>query len=260
MNICHVTTPAIYKEFPEILNGNSYIFIRENDILHTTINDAHYISNQNNVKVVLWLNHFIPKNEIYTTAIMIGAKKIIYPVTSLNDIHELERMYVDSNLSVIATIIADTERDYMLLLHNVLKSKVIKGVGLDYIHMLNAFGSFSLPLFALRARVIEHTNVLIGLSLYDKEIYCLRMCGALPEILLLKNYEYVYTLVTDSAITLALNNIKIDDSSLLPVDFNMDFVNKNSIDCSKAIIVPENIKPVFDLVKYNIKIMEEHNE
>lgn len=256
MKIYHTAPPLIYKSFPEFTKESEALVIHEIDITHMTIGNIKSLKHLSN-NIIFYLHNFISKNEIQPIISMLGTKKIIYPVESLDNIHELEITYADSSINIIADIIANNEREYTVLLYNVLKSKVIKGVGLDYIHMLNSFPS--IPLFALRPRAIEHMNVILGLSLYDKEIYCLRMCGALPEILLTKTQEFITATITDVALSLALNGIRIDDSNLLPTDFDMDFVNKNSIDCPKSLITVEKMNSIFDLVKHNIQIMREHN-
>lgn len=256
MKIFHTAPPQIYKSFPEFTRESDTLVIREIDITHMTVGNIQTIKHLSD-NIVLWLHNFISKSEVQPIISMLGAKKVIYPVESIDNINELEITYANSSVDIVADIIAGNERDYTTLLYKALRSKVIKGVGLDYTHLAPAFPS--VPLFALRPRAIEHMNLIIGLSLYDKEIYCLRMSGALPEILLLKTQGFITAIISDVALSLALNGIRIDDSNLLPTDFDTDFVNRNSIDCSKPLITIEKMQSIFDIVKHNIQIMGEHN-
>ncbi len=256
MEICHTVPLKLYNQLPELIKNNSKLIIREANICDMSAKDIWWVKHLSK-EVIVWFDNYLTKSEILPITATVGAQKIICPVQSLGDVNEVETAFIASNIKPIVNIISSKEKDYLTVLGKALKSEVIIGIAFDYTYMLKPFKSFSVPPFAVRPRLIEYANVLYGLSLYNKEFYCLNMCGALSEILLLKSFGLVSVLATDVAVSLARSQIKIDDETMIPTDFNMRFVKKYHIDDP---YISYNVSPeMYKIIKNNIKVMEEYN-
>lgn len=257
MEICHVSpSTTLYQKHPKLFEDNSRIVVRNTDVLNFKVLKK---LSRTGKEIILWYDTPAKNKQVVVNlAAKIGCRKVIYPVSTLKELHQLENLYGAGHLKFVATITTNsTERDYLLVLGGILRSRKIVGVGFDWTHMVSPFQHLSLPLFAIRPRVLTHANILFGLALYNKEYYCLRSNGVLAEIMLLANFGFIDALVTDVALTLAKAKIKMDDENRLPTDFGHEFTQEHHIDDFHETF--EVVDEEYALIKYNIKTMQEHN-
>jgi hypothetical protein len=229
MELCTTTSLQTYRQLPEILKNSSRVIIREAVICDAARDDINWLSRQP-LERILWFDEYLPKNEILPVAAEFKSKKIMCPATTIDNVDAIENAFADSDISVIVIPNAQTSKVYLAIVCKCLISKVIAGIGFDYHAMRQPFSAYAVPEFLMRPRVLEYMNDLYGFSLYNKELHCLKMSGALTEIFRLYNLGYVDTLISDIALSCARSCIRLDESSILPTEFDSEFVKRYHID------------------------------
>ena len=256
MKICHTAPIKWYIKYPNLFVNNSFITLRTANLNKADADDFVWLQQRNSIKTIVWLDYPLSKTDVSLICASCKASAVIYPVDTPDAVKYLDFQFANVSAKLIVNIMANDFRVFLKTLDKSLQMDNIYGIAIDYKNLLKPFAKFSYPLCSLRPRVISSLDEIYGFSLYNKNFICLNMVGALSELIALRTFKFIESIITNLAISAAKSEINLQSTSLLPTDFDETFITTYSIESDNIENIDKSVS--MEIINTNIRIMEEH--